>query len=42
LAQENTYDDKGNIQRQRVWDDAGQLLSDDELLEDGSRKAYSR
>jgi antitoxin component YwqK of YwqJK toxin-antitoxin module len=42
LAQENTYNDKGSIERQRVWDEAGQLVSDDMLFEDGSRKAYAR
>lgn len=42
LAQENTFDEQGNIHRRRVWDEAGQLLSDDELFEDGSRKAYAR
>lgn len=42
LAQENTYNHKGSLERQRVWDEAGQLLSDDMLFEDGSRKAYAR
>lgn len=42
LEQEEQYDDKGNVKRQRVWDEAGKLLSDDELFEDGSRKAYTR
>jgi antitoxin component YwqK of YwqJK toxin-antitoxin module len=42
LAQEEHFDDKGNVKRQRVWDETGKLLSDDELFEDGSRKAYAR
>ncbi len=42
LEQEDHYDDKGHIKRQRVWDEAGKLVSDDELFEDGSRKAYAR
>lgn len=39
---ENSYDDKGNIKRQRVWDANGVLRSDDELFEDGSRKAVGK
>jgi antitoxin component YwqK of YwqJK toxin-antitoxin module len=39
---EDAYDAKGKIARQKVWDESGKLLSDDELFEDGSRKAYSR
>ncbi len=42
LAQEDVYDGKGNIAREKVWDESGKLLSDDELFEDGSRKAYSK
>jgi antitoxin component YwqK of YwqJK toxin-antitoxin module len=42
LELEEHYDDKGNVKRQRLWDEAGKLLSDDELFEDGSRKAYAR
>lgn len=42
LEEEDHYDDKGNVKRQRVWDESGKLLSDDELFEDGSRKAYAR
>ena len=40
--QETTYNDKGKPQRQRVWDKSGNLLSDDTLFEDGSRKAYAQ
>jgi antitoxin component YwqK of YwqJK toxin-antitoxin module len=42
LVQENTYNDKGNIQRERAWDAAGQLLRDDVVFEDGSRKAFAK
>lgn len=42
LELEEHYDDKGNVKRQRLWDEAGKQVSDDELFEDGSRKAYSR
>ncbi len=35
-------DANGKIARQKVWDESGKLVSDDELFEDGSRKAYSR
>jgi antitoxin component YwqK of YwqJK toxin-antitoxin module len=42
LEEEDHYDDKGHVKRQRVWDESGKLLSDDELFEDGSRKAYAR
>ncbi len=39
---EDSFDTKGKITRQKVWDESGKLLSDDELFEDGSRKAYSK
>lgn len=39
---EETFDAKGNMARQKVWDEAGKLVSDDELFEDGSRKAYAK
>ncbi len=42
LEEEDTYDSKGNVARQKVWDEAGNLVSDDELFEDGSRKAYKK
>ena len=37
-----TYDAKGRVARERVLDEAGAVTRDDELFEDGSRKAYSR
>jgi antitoxin component YwqK of YwqJK toxin-antitoxin module len=39
---ENIYNNEGNIQRQRMWDAEGNLRSDDELYEDGSRKAVGK
>jgi antitoxin component YwqK of YwqJK toxin-antitoxin module len=42
LEREDTFDAKGKPTRQKVWDDSGTLLSDDEVFEDGSRKAYSK
>jgi antitoxin component YwqK of YwqJK toxin-antitoxin module len=39
---EDTFDAKGKVARQKVWDESGKLLSDDELFEDGSRKAYAK
>lgn len=39
---EDSFDAKGKLARQKVWNESGQLLSDDELFEDGSRKAYSK
>ncbi|WP_294764539.1 hypothetical protein [uncultured Rhodoferax sp.] len=42
LSQEETFDDKGNVKRLRSWDENGKQTADDELFEDGSRKAYSR
>jgi hypothetical protein len=43
LVRENHYNDKGGILRERAWDDSsGQLLRDDAVFEDGSRKAFAR
>ncbi|QTN28207.1 hypothetical protein HZ993_23740 [Rhodoferax sp. AJA081-3] len=39
---EDSFDTKGKATRQKVWDESGKLLSDDEVFEDGSRKAYSK
>ncbi len=39
---EDSYDAKGKATRQKVWDESGMLVSDDEVFEDGSRKAYSK
>jgi antitoxin component YwqK of YwqJK toxin-antitoxin module len=42
LVAESTYDDKGRITRERTWDALGKLERDDEVFEDGSRKAYAK
>ena len=42
LIAETSYDDKGRATRERAWDDNGQLQRDDEVFEDGSRKAFTR
>ena len=42
LRAESSYDDKGRVTRERSWDAGGQLERDDEVFEDGSRKAYAR
>lgn len=39
---EDTFDVKGKLAREKVWDESGKLVSDDELFEDGSRKAYAK
>jgi antitoxin component YwqK of YwqJK toxin-antitoxin module len=39
LRFESVYDERGRIKRERAWDDAGKRLRDDEVFEDGSRKA---
>jgi antitoxin component YwqK of YwqJK toxin-antitoxin module len=36
------YDAKGRMTREREWDAAGTLVHDDEVFEDGSRKANGR
>ncbi len=42
LRAESSYDDKGRVTRERSWDTDGKLERDDEVFEDGSRKAYAR
>ncbi len=42
LLAESSFDAKGRVTRERAWDDSGELQSDDEVFEDGSRKAFSR
>jgi antitoxin component YwqK of YwqJK toxin-antitoxin module len=42
LIAESVYDDKGRVTRERVWDALGKLERDDEVFEDGSRKAFAR
>lgn len=41
LLAESRFDAKGRVTRERSWDDAGALLSDDEVLEDGTRKPFT-
>ncbi|MFZ6719023.1 hypothetical protein [Undibacterium sp. Ji49W] len=42
LVRESHYDERGRIQRERSWDENGKQLSDDQVFEDGSRKAFSK
>ena len=42
LLAESSFDAKGRITRERVWDPNGELQRDDEVFEDGSRKAFTR
>ncbi|RZL64142.1 MAG: hypothetical protein EOP81_09840 [Variovorax sp.] len=42
LRAESHYDGKGRVARERTWDTAGQPERDDELFEDGSRKAFAK
>jgi len=42
LIAESIYDDKGRITRERTWDASGKLERDEEVFEDGSRKAYAK
>ncbi len=41
LAAETHFDDKGRVTRERVFNDSGVLQRDDEVFEDGSRKAFT-
>lgn len=42
LIAESIYDSKGRITRERAWDPSGKLERDDDMFEDGSRKAFAR
>ncbi len=42
LRAEAIYDDKGRVTRERSWDEAGRVQRDDEVFEDGSRKAVGK
>lgn len=42
LLAESSFDAKGRVTRERAWDENGELLRDDEVFEDGSRKAFTR
>lgn len=39
LLAESSFDAKGRVTRERAWDESGELQRDDEVFEDGSRKA---
>lgn len=39
---ESSFDAKGRVTRERTWDENGELQRDDEVFEDGSRKAFTR
>ncbi len=42
LIAESSFDAKGRVTRERAWDENGELQRDDEVFEDGSRKAYAK
>ena len=42
LVAESVYDANGRVTRERAWDEAGKLQRDDEVFEDGSRKAFAK
>jgi hypothetical protein len=42
LVAESSFDARGRVTRERGWDENGELVRDDEVFEDGSRKAYAR
>jgi len=42
LVAESSFDDAGRLKRERAWTDEGRLLRDDEVFEDGSRKAHAK
>lgn len=42
LKSESVYDTRGRLSHARTYDDAGRLVRDDEVAEDGSRRATAR
>ena len=42
IRSETVYDQRGRLQRERAWDLTGNLLRDDEVQEDGARRAAAR
>ena len=42
LIAESAYDDLGRVTRERSWDANGKLERDDEVFEDGSRRAFAK
>jgi len=41
LIAESIYDENGRIVRERAWDASGKVERDDQVFEDGSRKAFT-
>ena len=42
LRAESTYDARGRVTRERTLDASGKVVHDDQVFEDGSRKAFAR
>jgi hypothetical protein len=42
LRGESTYDARGRVTRERALDETGKVLHDDQVFEDGSRKAFAK
>ncbi len=42
LMSESTYDERGKLTSEKAWDEAGTLVRNDEVFEDGSRKAFAK
>jgi len=42
LRGESTYDARGRVTRERAFDETGKVLHDDQVFEDGSRKAFAK
>lgn len=42
LIAESTYDGKGRVTRERVWNDGGELLRDEGVSPDGSHRAFAQ
>lgn len=42
LLAQSTYDERGRISCEIVWDAQGQLLRDDAVFKEGSRKAFAK
>ncbi|MET3497106.1 toxin-antitoxin system YwqK family antitoxin [Variovorax boronicumulans] len=42
LIAESSFDAQGRVTRERAWNESGELQRDDEVFEDGSRKAFTQ
>ena len=42
LIAESSFDAQGRVTRERSWDENGELVQDEEVFPDGSRKAHAR